>query len=170
MLKRRRQGTKGTAAELTRNGEGAATNQAQVKASPHLPDLGIPLNIDGQYLGLTNSSIDNRPNNGIVAVELNSVKQGFDPDDNHLGPDLHSVNFTLTANLSSLDNQIAPPGGKNQRLWVHYSGPTKTLQVFMVDEDKPKPKAAAPALSALLDLSKHVKQRSHFGFASLDGA
>ncbi|KAJ4844906.1 hypothetical protein Tsubulata_002640, partial [Turnera subulata] len=131
------------------------------------PDLDIPLNSDGQYLGLTNSSTDNRPDNGIVAVELDTVKQGFDPDDNHLGLDLHSVNSTLTANLSSLGIQIAPPGGKNHRLWVHYSGPAKTLQVYMADEDKPKP--AAPALSALLDLSKHVKQRSYFGFAASTG-
>lgn len=131
------------------------------------PDLNIPLNSDGQYLGLTNSSTDNDPNNGIIAIELDTVKQDFDPSDNHLGLDIHSVKSNKTVNLSDLGIQIAPPGGKNHAVWVQYSGETKTLDVYMTDEGKSRP--SQPALSAVLDLREHVKQKSYFGFAASTG-
>jgi hypothetical protein len=42
----------------------------------------------GGYLGLTNASTDGSAANGFAAVEFDSVKQAYDPDDNHVGLDV----------------------------------------------------------------------------------
>ncbi|KAF6167099.1 hypothetical protein GIB67_041354 [Kingdonia uniflora] len=48
-----------------------------------LPSLQTsPSNSAGQYLGLTNSSTNGHSSNKFIAIELDTVKQDFDPDDN----------------------------------------------------------------------------------------
>ncbi|KAL3612799.1 hypothetical protein D5086_003819 [Populus alba] len=132
------------------------------------PDLELPENSNGQYLGLTNSTTDNNTSNGIVAIELDTVKQEFDPDDNHMGLDIHSVISRKTVPLVNLGIEIAPVGGRNHMVWVHYYGNSKRMEVYMVEEGKAKP--ATPALAAELNLKEHVRQKSYFGFAASTGS
>ena len=132
------------------------------------PDLELPENSNGQYLGLTNSTTDNNTSNGIVAIELDTVKQEFDPDDNHMGLDIHSVISRKTVPLVNLGIELAPVGGRNHMVWVHYYGSSKRMEVYMVEEGKAKP--ATPALAAELNLKENVRQKSYFGFAASTGS
>ncbi|KAF6139699.1 hypothetical protein GIB67_002504, partial [Kingdonia uniflora] len=55
------------------------------------PDLDIPAQIYGQYLGLTNSSTDGNWTNHLIAIELDTVKQEFDPYDNHMSLNINNI-------------------------------------------------------------------------------
>lgn len=131
------------------------------------PDLALPENSDGQYLGLTNSTTDRNPENGIVAIELDTVKQEFDPDGNHMGLNIHSVISLKTVSLDDLGIEIAPVGARNHMVWVHYDGNSKKMEVYMAEEGKAKP--ATPALAAELNLKDLVREKSYFGFAASTG-
>ncbi|WCJ32870.1 Concanavalin A-like lectin protein kinase family protein [Euphorbia peplus] len=132
------------------------------------PDLNLPPNSDGQYLGLTNSTTDGNTDNGIVAVELDTFKQDFDPDDNHMGLDIHSIRSNKTVRLSDFGIEISPMETKIYMVWIKYDGVNKSLEVFMAEDGKPMPETAL--LSSDLDLSNHVKQNSYFGFAASTGS
>ncbi|KAF6156515.1 hypothetical protein GIB67_011316 [Kingdonia uniflora] len=54
-------------------------------------DLDIPAQIYGQYLGLTNASTDGNWTNHLIAIRLDTVKQEFDPDDNHMGLNINNI-------------------------------------------------------------------------------
>ncbi|XP_065855164.1 probable L-type lectin-domain containing receptor kinase S.5 [Euphorbia lathyris] len=132
------------------------------------PDLNLPQNSDGQYLGLTNSTTDGDSSNGIVAVELDTFKQEFDPDDNHMGLDIHSIRSNKTVSLSKFGIEISPIETKIYMIWIQYDGLNKSIEVYMAEDGKPKP--AISILSSDLDLSRHVKQNSYFGFAASTGS
>ncbi|KAF9667113.1 hypothetical protein SADUNF_Sadunf16G0299200 [Salix dunnii] len=132
------------------------------------PDIELPENSHGQYLGLTNSTTDSNPSNGVVAIELDTVKQEFDPDDNHMGLNIHSVISRNTVSLVNLGIEIAPVDVRNHMVWVHYDGNSKIMEAYMAEEGKAKP--ATPALTAELNLKDHVKQNSYFGFAASTGS
>lgn len=139
------------------------------------PDLNLPPGSDGQYLGLTNSTTDGKSANHLVAIELDTFKQEFDPDDNHLGLNINSVRSTKYVPLSDFGIQIAPPETRFHMVWIEYDGARKVIDVFIAQQKKdgnefvivPRPKT--PLLSADLDLKKFVNQKSYFGFAASTG-
>ncbi|XP_075653627.1 putative L-type lectin-domain containing receptor kinase S.5 [Castanea sativa] len=144
------------------------------------PDLDLPTGSDGQYLGLTNSTTDGNSTNRLIAIELDTLKQDFDPDSNHVGLDINSVRSNKTVSLSPLGIQLAPNGTKFYMVWIQYDGGNKSLSVFMAEQmqdnqgnplqytvDKPN----KPVLTAdHLDLGSLVNQNSYFGFAASTGA
>ncbi|RVW29542.1 putative L-type lectin-domain containing receptor kinase S.5 [Vitis vinifera] len=131
------------------------------------PDLNLPPGSDGEYLGLTNSTTDGNPNNHLIAVELDTFKQDFDSDDNHIGLDINSIRSNRTVSLSDLGIQIAPLDPKNYSVWVEYDGENKVMDVYMVEEGNPRP--AEPVMSAEVELREIVKQYSYMGFAASTG-
>ncbi|XP_027361999.1 probable L-type lectin-domain containing receptor kinase S.5 [Abrus precatorius] len=137
------------------------------------PSLSVPLNSYGQFLGLTNASTDGNRTNQIVAVELDTVKQDFDPDDNHIGLDINGVHSNVTVSLSPLGFEIAPNDTRFHVLWVQYDGDRKVIDVYMAEQgDKDAPivaKPAKPILSSGLDLKEVVNQVSYFGFSASTG-
>ncbi|XP_066392571.1 lectin-like protein [Miscanthus floridulus] len=57
----------------------------------------------GGYLGLTNATHEANPTparNHFVAVEFDTMKQDYDPSDNHVGLNVGSVMSVKTANLT----------------------------------------------------------------------
>ncbi|KAF7829091.1 putative L-type lectin-domain containing receptor kinase S.5 [Senna tora] len=132
-----------------------------------------PPNSYGQFLGLTNSTTDGNPSNQFVAVELDTVKQDFDPDDNHIGLNINSVRSKVNVSLTQFGFQIAPNGTQFYVVWMEYDGARKVLDVFMAPQaDKDAAivaKPAKPVLSSDLDLKSIVKQRSYFGFSASTG-
>ncbi|XVE72176.1 hypothetical protein DITRI_Ditri11bG0017700 [Diplodiscus trichospermus] len=138
------------------------------------PDLILPPGSSGQYLGLTNSSTDGLSSNNLVAIELDTFKQDFDPDDNHIGLNINSVHSNKTVPLSEFGIQIAPNGTKFHVVWIQYDGKNKSMQVYMAEQEdvsSPTPsKPSKPVLSADLDLSSLVKQHSYLGFSASTGS
>lgn len=143
------------------------------------PDLDLPPGSDGQYLGLTNSTTDGNSTNRIIAIELDTFKQDFDPDDNHVGLDINGVRSNKTVSLSDWGIQLGPVDTKFYMVWVQYNGGNKVLDVFIAEqgqdqEGKPLAFTAArptkPVLTADLDIEGIVNKESYFGFAASTGS
>lgn len=139
------------------------------------PNLSTPLGSDGQYLGLTNSSTDGNAANRLFAIEFDTSKQHFDPNENHIGIDINSIRSKQTAPLSPLNITLAPINGTNfHKVWIHYDGRNKTLAVFMaqlLDKNETPPMPESPVLMMDdLDLSTIVEEKSYFGFSASTGA
>ncbi|XP_047161175.1 probable L-type lectin-domain containing receptor kinase S.5 [Vigna umbellata] len=132
-----------------------------------------PPNSYGQFLGLTNASNDGNRTNQILAVELDTVKQDFDPDDNHLGLDVNGVRSNVTVSLTPLGFEIVPNVTRFHVLWVEYDGDRKVIDVYIAeqpDKDAPiVPKPAKPVLSSGIDLKQVVNRVSYFGFSASTG-
>ncbi|XP_021804519.1 probable L-type lectin-domain containing receptor kinase S.5 [Prunus avium] len=142
------------------------------------PNLTLPQGSDGQYLGLTNAASDGNPSNHLLAVELDTFKQSFDPDDNHLGLNINSIQSNKTVSLSDLDIQIAPNTTKYYMVWVQYDGVSRQLDVFMAEQlGDPRtspffimPRPTRSILTANLNLKDIVQQKSYFGFSASTGS
>ncbi|GAA0162222.1 hypothetical protein LIER_39375 [Lithospermum erythrorhizon] len=139
-----------------------------------VPEINIPLNSSGQYLGLTNSSTDGNSTNKIIAVEIDTFKQDFDPDDNHIGIDINSIRSVKNESLTPHGFEIAPIGAKFFNFWIDYDGVNKIIQVYVAEQAEQlgltPPKPTSPILEyANLDLSKHVNEYSYFGFSASTG-
>ncbi|KAL3651833.1 hypothetical protein CASFOL_004835 [Castilleja foliolosa] len=138
------------------------------------PDLLLPANSFGEFLGLTNSSTDGERDNHLVAVELDTFKQDFDPDDNHVGINVNSVRSIKTESLTPHNITLAPVNPRFYNVWVDYDGDNKVMEVYVLEQREktgPTPrKPASPILSASdLDLKDYVSQYSYFGFAASTG-
>nr|GMC65958.1 probable L-type lectin-domain containing receptor kinase S.5 [Ipomoea batatas] len=87
--------------------------------------------------------------NKFVAVELDTNKQSFDPDDNHVGIDINGVRS------------------------VKYDGVAKVMEVYIGKTRDPiRPRlaqASFPVLKLGLDLREHLNQESYFGFSASTG-
>lgn len=137
------------------------------------PNLDLPLNSYGEYLGLTNASTDGDDKNKLVAVELDTAKQDFDPDDNHVGLNLNSVRSVNTTSLSRYGIQLAPPGTQLYNVWVNYDGVNQVLEVYIANQpviDGPTPpRPDEPVLRHHLNLALYVNKYSYFGFSASTG-
>jgi hypothetical protein len=134
------------------------------------PSLTIPLNSSGGYLGLTNATTDGNVTNRFVAVELDTVKQDFDINNNHMGLDINSVHSNVSV---PLDFEIAPNGTKFYVLWIEYDGDRRNIDVYMAEQpsrDLPiVKKPVKPVLNSSLDLKQWVNRESYFGFSASTG-
>ncbi|PIN08313.1 Serine/threonine protein kinase [Handroanthus impetiginosus] len=138
-----------------------------------VPDLHLPANSFGQFLGLTNSSTDSAASNKVVAVELDTFQQEFDPDNNHIGIDINSVRSIKAVSLTPQNITLAPIGAKFYNVWVDYDGVNKLMEVYIAEQKEKNgttpPKPDSPILSEGLNLMDHVNQNSYFGFAASTG-
>ncbi|KAE8008947.1 hypothetical protein FH972_005405 [Carpinus fangiana] len=132
------------------------------------PDISIPAASFGQWLGLTNASTNGSQSNQIVAIEFDTEKQDYDPDDNHIGLNINSVISTKNVSLGPHNITLSPEGSTNHKVWVHYNGSSKLMEVYMVRDGEPKPEK--PLLSETINLKDHVNQESYFGFAASTGS
>ncbi|CAL4884986.1 unnamed protein product [Urochloa decumbens] len=138
-------------------------------------DAGPPPGSYGGFLGLTNASTDGLDANGFAAVELDSVKQPYDPDDNHVGLDINGVHSVATAPLAPFGIQLAPQDtnatndGSNY-IWIDYNGTARHIWVYMAPANGNMSKPATPVLNHSLDLSKIlVGTKGYFGFSASTG-
>ncbi|GAV84800.1 Pkinase domain-containing protein/Lectin_legB domain-containing protein [Cephalotus follicularis] len=135
------------------------------------PNHTVPEASYGQWLGLTNATTDGNEDNHFVAIEFDTEKQYFDPDDNHLGLNINSIKSRsiISLNASNSNITISPDPGQatNYTVWVQYDGMSKLMEVYMVKEDQPKPQQ--PLLNQTINLKKYLKQDSYFGFAASTG-
>ncbi|KAF7135140.1 hypothetical protein RHSIM_Rhsim08G0025200 [Rhododendron simsii] len=84
------------------------------------PNMSLPSNSYGQYLGLTNNDTDGHPENQLFAIELDDVKQDFDPDNNHVGLNINSIISNVTTPLTPWGIEIASLNESNwfYNVWV----------------------------------------------------
>ncbi|XP_040383141.1 probable L-type lectin-domain containing receptor kinase S.5 [Oryza brachyantha] len=141
-------------------GEGFAFIIAPSAAAP-------PAGSAGGFLGLTNAATDGNAANQIVAVELDTEKQPYDPDDNHIGLDVNGVVSVANASLAPLGIEISPVKPVKYDVWIDYDGAARRMKAYMAVTGKPKP--ASPVLDAPLDLGATVAERSYFGFSASTG-
>lgn len=137
------------------------------------PSLAIPDNSYGQYLGLTNATTDGQSSNGVVAVELDTVRQSFDKDNNHIGLNIHSIRSVVSESLTPLNITLAPNPPSFHNIWVQYNGEEKIIRIYIADQpdkDSPTPPMPpTPIIERELDLRTTVHQHSYFGFAASTG-
>ncbi|KAB8088599.1 hypothetical protein EE612_013248 [Oryza sativa] len=150
----------------TMKGEGLAFVIASTNA------INPPPGSYGEYLGLTNASTDGNATNGFAAVELDSVKQPYDIDDNHVGLDINGVRSNASASLTPFGIQLAPSNTTtddgNYFVWVDYNGTSRHVWVYMAKNDTRKP--STPVLDAPLDLSTVLRgNKGYFGFSASTG-
>ncbi|KAL5707336.1 hypothetical protein ACHQM5_025395 [Ranunculus cassubicifolius] len=133
------------------------------------PDLTIPSASEGQYLGLTNATTDGNSSNYLIAVELDTQKNDFDPDDNHMGLNINSIRSNKTVSLTRNGITIIsdPDTAANWTVWVQYDGVEKELKVYMAAQGMPRPRT--PLMDEKLNIRDYVKQESYFGFAASTG-
>ncbi|XP_011626487.2 probable L-type lectin-domain containing receptor kinase S.5 [Amborella trichopoda] len=131
-------------------------------------DFEIPTNSDGQWLGLTNSTLDTNPVNQFIAIEFDTAKQSFDPDDNHVGVVVNSVISIKTASLTPLGLNLTEENGASFIAWVEYDGSNRSIKVFVEKEAKGV-KPETPVLSYDIDVSKYISETSYFGFSASTG-
>ncbi|KAG5529895.1 hypothetical protein RHGRI_030315 [Rhododendron griersonianum] len=142
------------------------------------PDLDIPPNSSGEYLGLTNATTDGNASNHLIAVELDTFNQDFDPNSHHVGLNINSVRHNKTPTWLTTplkDALVAPYGqpGYYFNVWIEYDGKNKFIAVYIASQNKEKdptpPKPAHPILNSSLELRGVVKQYSYFGFSASTG-
>ncbi|KAF5479075.1 hypothetical protein F2P56_005579 [Juglans regia] len=130
--------------------------------SPDNQTLGSP----GGYLGLVNSS--QLTKNKFVAIELDTrLDTHFnDPNDNHVGLDIESLNSIKTGDL--LLQGIDLKSGNSITAWIDYANDRGKLNVSLsYSSFKPK----KPVLSVDIDLSDYLKEVMYVGFsASTEGS
>ncbi|KAF5765267.1 putative legume lectin domain, concanavalin A-like lectin/glucanase domain superfamily [Helianthus annuus] len=129
----------------------------------------------GQYLGLTNDTTDNQSTNDIVAIELDTVKQDFDIDKNHIGLNIHSIRSVVSKPLNPENITLAPNASTPafHNIWIHYNGVEKIIRIYIakqLDKDSSTPPMPeTPIIEYNLDLRNTVNQNSYFGFAASTG-
>ncbi|KAI8536704.1 hypothetical protein RHMOL_Rhmol10G0277500 [Rhododendron molle] len=136
------------------------------------PDLDLPPSSYGEFLGLTNSTTDGDNANRLIAVELDTFKEDFDPDSNHVGLNINSVRSNITRSLTPLGFQLVGEGKTANffNVWVQYDGIKKVIEVYLAPQtyktDPTPPIPANPILTSNLELRGVVNQNSYFGFSA----
>uniref|UniRef100_A0A0D9WPX1 Protein kinase domain-containing protein n=1 Tax=Leersia perrieri TaxID=77586 RepID=A0A0D9WPX1_9ORYZ len=125
----------------------------------------------GGFLGLTNASTDGDLGNRFVAFELDTVKQPYDPDDNHVGLDINGVRSVKAVPLAPFGIKLGAANASNFFVWLDYDGASGHVRMYMArsDDGVPTPKPSTPVLNEPLDLSGVVAQKAYFGFSASTG-
>ncbi|KAL5207577.1 hypothetical protein ABZP36_032012 [Zizania latifolia] len=126
----------------------------------------------GEFLGLTNASTDGKATNRFVAVEMDSVKQPYDIDDNHVGLDINGVHSITSTSLTPIGIELAPQNTTSTHdgsffVWVEYNGTTRHVWVYMAKNNR---KPSVPVLNSSLDLPTIlIGKEAYFGFSASTG-
>ncbi|MCO5605834.1 hypothetical protein L7F22_060018 [Adiantum nelumboides] len=101
---------------------------------------------------------------GVVAVEFDTFRNlQFDPNDNHVGIDISSVDSAVSANLS-FELTESP----FVFCWVNYSSSMSLLEVYATNLSSTKP--TSPVLSYIINLAQFLPEYVTIGFSAATGA
>ncbi|KAJ9153946.1 hypothetical protein P3X46_027332 [Hevea brasiliensis] len=118
--------------------------------------LGSP----GGFLGLVNSS--QLTKNKFVAIEFDTRLDAHfnDPNENHVGLDIDSLDSIKSANPSS--QNIDLKSGNSITAWINYKNDLRVLNVFLSYSSL---MPATPLLTVDVDLSGYLKEAMYVGFS-----
>ncbi|GLJ25886.1 hypothetical protein SUGI_0496120 [Cryptomeria japonica] len=128
-----------------------------------------PEDSHGLWLGLFNSFINGSENNEMVAVEFDTVKNNEvnDPDDNHIGVNVNSINSKNTKSLNR--SEINLKSGNDITVWIQFQGDQQKLNVYLANGNLSFPMPSEPLLSDTLNLSTVLRSEVRFGFSASTG-
>ncbi|KAK8673872.1 hypothetical protein V6N13_112181 [Hibiscus sabdariffa] len=125
----------------------------------------IPPNSSDGYLALFDPNENsNSSSNNVVAVEFDSHKNDWDPDDNHVGININSIVSVTNVTWSSSIRD-----GKVANAWVSYNSTTKNLSVFLSYADNPV-YSGNSSLSYIVDLRDVLPEWVRIGFSASTGS
>ncbi|CAA7052238.1 unnamed protein product [Microthlaspi erraticum] len=139
------------------------------------PTPSLPNATASQYMGLFNIVNNGNATNHVFAVEFDTIRstEFNDPDDNHVGINLNSLESVQTSRAGWWDEKgefknLTLISRKPMQVWVDYDGRSHRIDVTMapINEDKP----AKPLVSAVRDLSPILLQDMFVGFSSATGS
>ena len=119
--------------------------------SPFNSSIPDPNNTLGGYLGLfSNEAAINGTQNQIVAVEIDTFKNVWDPTSfAHVGIDINSIVSKVNV---TLPRSINITNGSTTNVWVSYNSTSKNLSVLLTSDTKPAYSWNA-SLSYIVDLT-----------------
>ncbi|KAI5079089.1 hypothetical protein GOP47_0006760 [Adiantum capillus-veneris] len=144
------------------------------------PTQGLDGAFASQYLGLLNSSNDNRSYNHLFAVEFDTVQdlEFGDIDDNHVGVNINSMRSTYAEKAGYWTTQINASHERSKTVislkseeiiqaWIEYDGHNQVLNVSIARVGSPHP--SIPLLSVSLDLLNVFEEQMYVGFTASTG-
>lgn len=136
----------------------------------------LPNALAGQYLGLFPRTINNAPA-PLLAVEFDTGRnpEFNDPDSNHVGIDLNSIQSirTATAGYYSSSNSTANASlvpfnmrnGQNVHAWIEFNGPRNEINVTIAPVGLPRP--VTPLLTFRDPvIANYVSSEMYVGFSA----
>lgn len=136
----------------------------------------LPIALAGQYLGLFPRTINNAPA-PLLAVEFDTGRnpEFNDPDNNHVGIDLNSIQSirTATAGYYSSSNSTANASlvpfnmrnGQNVHAWIEFNGPRNEINVTIAPVGLPRP--VTPLLTFRDPvIANYVSSEMYVGFSA----
>ncbi|KAJ0982902.1 hypothetical protein J5N97_011157 [Dioscorea zingiberensis] len=125
----------------------------------------IPFNSNGSFLGLVNTTSNptNATINPVVAVEFDSLKNDWDPSENHVGINLNSIKSveTVVWNSSIKD-------GREANAWISYNASSQNLSVFLTYAKNPV-FGGNSSLSYKVNLRDFLPEQVVVGFSAATG-
>ncbi|KAF3567156.1 hypothetical protein DY000_02017877 [Brassica cretica] len=127
------------------------------------------------YLGLFNRTNDNKTENHILAVELdtNPSSEAIEDSYNHVGIDVNSIVSVESADASYFNDtsrkNISLPlaSGKSILVWIDYDGLERLLNVTLAPSSSIKP--SVPLLSKSINVSEIFNETMFVGFSGSTG-
>ncbi|KAI3867600.1 hypothetical protein MKW98_005977, partial [Papaver atlanticum] len=139
-----------------KHGEGLAFFMAPVGSE-------LPMNSSSEWLGLFNASSDGSASNHLIAVEYDTFKNEFDPDDNHVGIDINSI-----VSATSMKWPTDMRGGKRGSTWIGYNSTIKSLYVYLTYTPGETYKGV-PNITYRYDLTTVIPETVIVGFSASTG-
>ncbi|KAK1643783.1 hypothetical protein QYE76_061588 [Lolium multiflorum] len=132
--------------------------------------------LPSQYLGFLNSSNNGNDTNHIFGVELDTIesKEFKDPNDNHVGIDVNSLESIDVHPAGYYDDKTGAfrdlllISGKAMQVWVDYESESTQINVFLAPL-KNGAKPSTPLVSAKSNLSEVLVEPAYAGFSSATG-
>eukprot|EP01018_Ginkgo_biloba_P011106 Gb_29447 [translate_table: standard] len=118
----------------------------------------------GAFLGLFDQSTDGNAT-GQIAIEFDTFKNEFDPNNNHVGVDVQSIKSATTANLGEHGMDIK--SGNPITVRVEYNGWTKSLQIYAAYANTSGPLQGL--LNYTVELKNTVPKSAYIGFSAATG-
>ncbi|GLT73783.1 hypothetical protein SLA2020_456180 [Shorea laevis] len=140
------------------------------------PSTDFPGAETGQYMGIYNSSNDDKPYNHVFAVEFDTVKgydQKSEEEGNHVGININSVLSRVLepAWYYSADREIKKEmdldSGYPIQAWIEYDDVQKKVNVTIFPTNIGKPNI--PLISFDVDLTSVLKETMYVGFSASTG-